>query len=192
MIAFVFPGQGRRRSAWAGRWPTPSREPRDLRRGRRGARLPAQPAVLRGARDELTLTENTQPAILDRQRRGAARARGARLAAGLRRRAQPGRVLGARRRGHLRVRRRGADGRQPRPLHAGGGAGRHRRDGGDPRPRRRRGRRRVRRGGHGDVVSPANLNAPGQVVIAGHDGGRGARRRARPRRLAPSVSSRWR
>ena len=43
-----------------------------------------------------------------------------------------------------------------------------RRDGGDPRPRRRdRSRRRAPRPPQGEVVSPANLNGAGQVVIAG-------------------------
>ena len=51
---------------------------------------------------------------------------------------------------------------------AGGGAGRHRRDGGDPRARGGR-----RRGGlparppRVAVVEPANFNSPGQIVIAG-------------------------
>ena len=38
------------------------------------------------------------------------------------------------------------------------------------------------------MVSPANLNAPGQVVIAGHRGRGGARRRAGQGARAPSAS----
>ena len=121
-----------------------------------------------GPEDQLTLTENTQPAILAVSIAACRLLASRGLHAGVRRRPQPRRVLGQRRRRHVRVRRRAADRAAARPLHAGGGAGRHGRDGRDPRPRRRRrSRRRARRRPQGEVVSPANLNGAGQVVIAG-------------------------
>ena len=100
------------------------------------------------------------------RRVSAARRREAR--AGVRRRPQPGRVLRQRRRRHLRVRRCAADRPAARPLHAGGRAGRH-------RARWRRSsasmpttvRAGLREAAQGEVVSPANLNGAGQVVIAG-------------------------
>ena len=73
-----------------------------------------------------------------------------------------------RRRRHVRVCRRAAHRAAPRPVHAGGGAGRRRRDGGDSRPRRRQAcAQACEEAAQGDVVSPANLNGAGQVVIAG-------------------------
>ena len=79
-----------------------------------------------GPEDQLTLTENTQPAILAvsiaAYRLLASRGR----RAGVCRRPQSRRVLGERRRRHVRVRRRAADRAAARPLHAGGRAGRRR------------------------------------------------------------------
>jgi acyl transferase domain-containing protein len=69
--------------------------------------------------------------------------------------------------GTLGLRRRRADRAPPRALHAGGRAGGRGRDGGDPRARRGRRAQACEEAAEGEVVSPANLNAPGQVVIAG-------------------------
>ena len=76
-----------------------------------------------------------------------------------RRRAQLGRCLAA--------------GALSRPGDAGSGAGRRRRDGGDPRPRRRGGARRLRAAARetGEVVQAANFNDPKQTVIAGSKAG---------------------
>ena len=150
MIAFIFPGQGSQtRRHGPGVRRRRADRPRHLRRGRCRARRAPQPSLLRGARVRADADREHPAGDPHRQRRDRPRPRGARLAAGLLRRAQPGRVQRARRRRHVRVRRRGADGPQPWPLHAGGGAGRCRGDGGNPRPRRRRRRRGLCRGGGG-------------------------------------------
>ena len=115
------------------------------------------------------LTENTQPAILavsiaacrlvDVARRARRRSSRATASASTRRTSRPARYRFA---DALRmVRRRGRYMQEAVPVGDG-------RDGGDPRARRRRRRAGVRRGGAtGEVVSPANLNGAGQVVIAG-------------------------
>ena len=85
--------------------------------------------------DRLTLTENTQPAILTMsvavcrllEQRGLTPS----FVAGHSLGEYSAHVAA----GTLAVCRRGAAGPQSRPLHAGGRAGRRRRDGGDPRPR---------------------------------------------------------
>ena len=122
-----------------------------------------------GPEDRLTLTENTQPAILAVSIAACRLLASRGHRAGVRRRPQPRRVLGQRRGRHLRA--------SPTRCGSCGAAGRymqeavpvgHGRDGGDPRPRcRARWRRRARRRREGEVVSPANLNGAGQVVIAG-------------------------
>ena len=90
--------------------------------------------------------------------------------------------------GALALRGCAAAGAAARAGDAGSGARGHGRDGGDPRPRRRCGaRRRAPRRRRARSSRPVNFNAPGQVVIAGHDaaveramrGGEGARRQAR-------------
>ena len=125
MIAFVFPGQGAQAVGMGRAWPTRfpvCRATFDEADAALGFAL--SELIFDGPAERLTLTEITQPAILTvsvaacrllEQRGRAARRR---------RRAQPGRVLGARRRRHLHLRRRGAHRAPPRPLHAGGGAGR--------------------------------------------------------------------
>ena len=169
MIAFIFPGQGSQTVGMGQAFAAAEPIVRDtFAEADAALGAPLSRLCFDGPETELTLTENTQPAILTVSVAIARvlEARGWRpdFYAG----PQPRRVQRARRRRHVRLRRRGADGAQPRPLHAGGGAGRRRGDGRDPRPRRRRRRRGVRRGrATGEVVSPANLNAPGQVVIAG-------------------------
>jgi len=113
----------------------------------------------------------------DRQHpaRGAVRERGRRGRPGRARRharprggPQPGRVLGARGRGRAALRGRGAPGAPPRRVHAGGGAGGHWRDGRADGGGAGRGRAALRRGRAGEVVGVANINSPGQIVIAGH------------------------
>ena len=113
------------------------------------------------------LTEHAQPAILAMSTavaRLARRAAGSGGCGG----SQPWRVLGARGGRHVILRGCPAHGEAPWAIHAGGGAGRRRRNGRRSRPRCRGRHARVRGSGWGEVVTPANLNAPGQVVIAGH------------------------
>ena len=124
-----------------------------------------------GPEERLLLTENTQPAILAVSVAAYRLAREHGHRAVVCRRAQPRRVLGACCRRYAILRGCPADGAPPRAVHAGGRAGRRRRDGGDPRARcggRRATPARRPAPSVGEVVSPANLNAPGQVVIAGH------------------------
>ena len=129
---------------------------------------PLSRLVLRGARGSADADREHAAGDSRRQHRRVPAARVARAHARVRRRPQPRRVLGQRRGRHASLRRRAADRAAPRPLHAGGGAGRRR-----ARWRRSsastpsRSRRRARRPREGEVVSPANLNGAGQVVIAG-------------------------
>ncbi len=125
----------RRRSAWARPWPR--RFPicrADVRRGRRGARRVAERALLRRSRVAARCSPRTRS-----RRSSPSASRPARLVASqrcrrrVRGRAQPRRVLGARRRRHAVLRGRAADRPAPRAVHAGGGAGRRGRDGGDSR-----------------------------------------------------------
>ena len=120
------------------------------------------------------------------QRRRRPRPGGARARAGVRRRAQPWRVLRARRRRARSrsptacaiVRRRGRYMQESVPVGTGAMAAvlGARRGARASRPAARR--------PTGEVVSPANLNAPGQVVIAGHAAAVRPRRRSAPRRSA--------
>ena len=121
-----------------------------------------------GPEDQLTLTENTQPAIL------AVSIAAYRLravdghAAGVRRRPQPRRVLGERRRRHLGVRRCAA-----RSCDAAAATCRRRCRSAPARWPRFSGldaatvAQACEEAAQGEVVSPANLNGGGQVVIAG-------------------------
>ena len=181
MIAFIFPGQGSQKvgmgKALADAFPIcrETFEEADAALGEPLSRL-----CFEGPEDQLTLTENTQPAILAVSiaacrllaSRGIAPAfvaghslgeYSANVAAGTFAFADALRI----------VRRRGRYMQEAVPVGDG-------RDGGDPRPRcRRRSRRRARRRREGEVVSPANLNGAGQVVIAGARAAVAARRRAR-------------
>ncbi len=107
-----------------------------------------------GPADRLTLTENTQPAILAVSVAAYRWLASRGLTPGVRRRPQSGRVLRQRRGRHVLVRRRASHRASPRPLHAGGGAGRHRRHVGHPWSRSRRGRPGVRRSGAGRRREP--------------------------------------
>ena len=65
MSAFVFPGRAARKSAWAWSWPRPA--PPRARCSRKSTTRSAQKlfAIMReGPEDQLTLTENAQPAIM--------------------------------------------------------------------------------------------------------------------------------
>ena len=195
----LFPDKVRRRSAWARRLPSgfPSAARRsteaDAALGESLSRL-----CFEGPEDQLLLTENTQPAILAASVAAWRGARCARRACQLRRGAQPGRVLGARRvpvryrfADALRtVRRRGRYMQEAVPR-------RRRCDGRHPRARRRSRRRACEEAVRelpGRVVTPANLNAPGQVVIAGHAdavarGGELAKARGAKRVIPLNVSA---
>ena len=194
VIAFIFPGQGSQKvgmgKALADAFPI-CRE--TFAEADAALGEPLSRICFEGPEDQLTLTENTQPAILAVSIAACRLLASRGLDAGVRRRPQPRRVLGERRRRHLRVRRRAADRAAPRPVHAGGGAGRRR-----ARWRRfsvstpRQVAQACAEAAEGEVVSPANLNGAGQVVIAG----RARRRRRAPasarRRSAPGASFRSR
>ena len=125
-----------------------------------------------GPEAELTLTANAQPAILTTSI-AALRVLEARDGASAdgRRRPLARRVLGARRGGRARARRRRAPRPPARPLHAGGGARGRGRHGGHRGARAATSRRPAPRlAAQGEVVSAANLNGGGQIVIAGHKG----------------------
>ena len=136
--------------------------------------------MFEGPAEELTLTENTQPAlmahslavlrVLEREG-GTTLQRKALVVAGhsLGEYSALGRGRGVHRAG------RGAPAEAARPGDAEGGAGRHGRDGGPAGRRHGAGRGNLRRsrGGAGnrqqrEVVQPANDNGGGQVVISGH------------------------
>ena len=93
---------------------------------------------------------------------------------------QPRRILGARRRGGDALRGRAAAGALARAGDAGSGTRGHRRRS-PPSSASTTGRLRAvcADAAEGEVVEPANLNSPGQVVIAGHRGRRGAGHGAR-------------
>ena len=169
VIAFIFPGQGSQKvgmgKALADAFPIcrETFEEADAALGEPLSRL-----CFDGPEDQLTLTENTQPAILAVSIAAYRLLDVARPRAGVRRRPQPRRVLGQRRRRHLRVRRCAA-------ASCAAAAATCRRRCRSARARwrpssgstPRRSRRRAPRRPQGEVVSPANLNGAGQVVIAG-------------------------
>ena len=158
--------------AWARTSPTrsPRRAPCSRRRTPRWASS-SRALCFEGPEDALKLTANTQPAILTVS--AAAHAVFAERGAGARLRRRATRWASTRRwwrRARCGCGRRGAGGARARHLHAGGGAGGRGRD-----ERRARARCRRRSGEicaavaaeTGEVVSPANYNAPAQTVIAG-------------------------
>ena len=130
MIAFIFPGQGSQKvgmgQALAEAFPV-CRETFDEADAALGE--PLSRLCFEGPEDQLTLTENTQPAILAVSIAAYRLLVVAGRRAGVRRRPQPRRVLGQRRRRHLCLRRRPAHRAAARAVHAGGRAGRHGRDG---------------------------------------------------------------
>ena len=147
VIAFIFPGQGSQKvgmgKALAEAFPIcrDTFAEADEALGEPLSRL-----IFEGPEDQLTLTENTQPAIL------AVSTAACRLleSRGITPAFVAGHSLGEYSAnvaaGTFEFRRRAADGSAPRPLHAGSRAGRRRRDGGHPRARCRDGRAGVRRG----------------------------------------------
>ena len=174
-VAFIFPGQGSSRSAC---WPAWRRSPRLPRCWATADEVLGEPIsrlIAEGPAEELALTTNTQPAML---LAGLGCLAAWRSAGGF----EPDFVAGHSLGEYTALAAAGAiDARPPvagapaRAGDAGGRAGRRRRHGGHPRPVRRPGRAGVRAGPRrpgncGEVVDPANFNAPSQVVIAGHKG----------------------
>ena len=183
-IAFVFPGQGSQKvgmgRAWADAFPAARRafEEADEALG-----YPALPALLGGAGGGAGLTANTQPALLATSIaifRASPRPRCVAALARRRGRPQPGRVLGA-----------GGGGARwasPTPCAWCAGAAsscrRRCRWGWAPWPRSSGSdaeavaavAAEVTDAAAGEVCAVANLNGPGQTVIAGH------KRGGRPRR----------
>ena len=185
------PGAGRRRpSAWAAALADSFPVCRaTFEEADRALGEPLSAIIFDGPAERLTLTENTQPAILTTsvaawrllEQRGRARrpSSPATASASTPRTSRPAR-FDVRRRGAHSSATAAATCRTAVPVGDG-------RDGGDPRPRRGRGAcRRARRPPEGEVVSPANLNAPGQMVIAGHAAAvaRAGERAKAPRRQA--------
>ena len=188
VIAFVFPGQGAQAvgmgKALADQFEVCAQTfaEADAALGESLSEL-----IFNGPTDRLTLTENTQPAILTMSVAVCRLLADARRHAGVRRRPQPGRVFGARRGGHAAVRRRGAAGAQPRPLHAGGRAGRRRRDGGDHRPRRGRREPGLRGSGAGRGGEPRQPERRRADRDRRHAPPRSRAPASAPRRSAPSA-----
>ena len=129
-IAFLFPGQGSQ-SAGMGKELAATyavaRQVFDEADEALGYKL--SELCFEGPDDQLRLTEITQPAILTVSIAAFRVLDVSRHSSGLRRRTQPGRVLGARRRRNLAICRCRAHRAQPRQVHAGGGPGRRRRHG---------------------------------------------------------------
>ena len=168
MIAFVFPGQGSQKvgmgRALAEAYPECRSvfEQADAALGE-----PLSQLCFDGPEDRLVLTENTQPAILTVSVAAARLLELRGLRPHDRRRPQPRRVLGARGGRHDCLCRCSAHRPPARAVHAGGGSGGHGRDGRRARAGGRPGGAACAEAAEGEVVAPANLNAPGQVVIAG-------------------------
>ena len=123
------------RTRFAGRWHGQgtgrhvSRGAGNLRRSRRRARLQALATLLRRSGRPAQADGDHAAGHPDGFGRGVARAAVEGNHAVLRCGTQPGRVLGARRRGNAVVCRCGPHGAQSRQVHAGSGAGRRGRDG---------------------------------------------------------------
>ena len=175
MRAFVFPGQGSQKVGMGAELAEASAAAREVFEEVDDALGQKLFAIMReGPEDQLTLTENAQPAIMANaiavlrvlEKEGGHRAgRQGRF----RRRPQPGRIHRAVRRRRVQPGRHRAAAQAARPGDAGGGAGRRRRDGARcsaPTSTRRRRWPRPRR--EGEVCTVANDNDPGQVVLSGH------------------------
>ena len=124
----------------------PCRAP-DLRRGRRSAGLQALATLLRGSGRKAEADRDHAAGDPDRLGRSLARSGRKGPDPGFRRRTQPGRVFGARRRRHSQLCRCRSHCPQSRKVYAGSGAGRRRGDGRHYRPAARPGRPDLPRSG---------------------------------------------
>ena len=141
-IAFLFPGQGSQAVGMgkelAANYPVARQtfEEADEALGYKLSEL-----CFEGPEEKLKLTEITQPAILTASVAAWRVLQEKGVKPDVRRRAQPGRVLGARGRGHAHLCRCRADGSQSRQVYAGSSARGRGRDGGHSRDDARKGQR---------------------------------------------------
>ena len=169
VIAFIFPGQGSQ-TVGMGKALADTFDVCRETFAEADAALgePLSRLCFEGPEDQLRLTENTQPAILTVSVAAYRLLASRGFQPDVRRRPQPGRVLGARGRRHDQLRRRGA-------RRSAAAAATCRRPCRWARARwppcsastPARWRAACEEAAEGQVVSPANLNMPGQVVIAG-------------------------
>ena len=134
-LAFLFPGQASQYPGMGKDLAANFAESRAVfRRSGRRAGIFDFAALLRGFRGRAQADGKHAAGDPDGFRRGLSRAGGARNRAGFRGGAQPGRIFGAGRRRGARILDRREAGPPARALHAGSGARRRRRDGGDSGP----------------------------------------------------------